>query len=102
MDMYAQGTISTCMIAGGGGPAGTTVRTAGALRTPSLVAVTDAVPGPTPVTAAEPVFPPTALAVIVAWPGPTAVTAPSIETVATAASLDVHPTGRTRTLPLAS
>src|SRR2546426_13086 len=51
MDTNAQlGTISICRMPGGPGPAATTVTAAGVLRTPSLVAVTVAVPGATPVT----------------------------------------------------
>src|SRR2546425_2527955 len=79
MDMYAHvGAISTCSTAGGGGPAGTTVTTAGALRIPSLVAVTLAEPGPTPVSR------------------------PLEETAATAGSLLAHCTGRRTTRPRAS
>src|SRR5207245_596115 len=44
------GMISIWRTPGGPGPAATTVTAAGVLRTPSLVAVTVAVPGPTPVT----------------------------------------------------
>src|SRR2546425_3664115 len=51
MDTNAQlGTISIWRMPGGPGPAATTVTAAGVLRTPSLVAVTVALPGATPVT----------------------------------------------------
>src|SRR2546427_7079109 len=51
MDTNAQlGTISICRMPGGPGPAAAAVAAAGVLRTPSLVAVTVAVPGATPVT----------------------------------------------------